>query len=322
VINMIKGTTPARITIPKVLSRYLHKNQDGRVEIRLPSLIGQIPLLTESREDVFQAGMFVAEERLEGPAPVVSFFPAHFGETVLCRPSDLETLQAYNAWRAETYSDQRISANQLKRLEEKCQRHGLSIENAEQLSTEAAEIFDAVLEMLPASLLQSGRDYLSGFYFFSGRKLQHRISAYVDAKIWLYPFVLDYYWKSPGIILHELGHTTVTRLEGDIEKATFGPDQTIPEAAKQAFAGALNDLMPDLEKFLVNYIVPEKIRISGFNMNRSELVADLNVMYFYNGAAIRDYINSGSRSSGAVAWRTAYNFLKDYVFDGMEYSRE
>ncbi len=307
------------VPLPRILSRFIQVRDKNRIEISPPSVKGQVNGLNTIREHEFQNGLQVFSRRPDSSPMGVR--PMQWGDTVCGQKRGPETLMAYQGWKEKVYSGEKLSREQRDRIENKCGGHGLTLEKAEWLSREAAEVFEAVLDLLPAALLRSGWNYLKGFSLFSSRVGAARISAYERGEVCLYKYVLDLYWHLPGVMVHEIGHSTATRLLGKKESEwEVPPDSVIPEELRRNFLNALGVLAPTVKRFVVDYVYGRESRLNYILSSYEELIADLHVMYIYNGAAIRNYNKRNDFSKEAMAWLIAYNFLKYHVFAGQEYT--
>ena len=243
--------------------------------------------------------------------------PAEWGETMAGRRRGAETMMAFRGWQAEVFANGKIDQARQQQLSRLVKREGLELRNVEDLAAEAADVFEAVFRLLPRSILRAGRQYLRAFVLNSHRIEAARISAYKKGKVCLYPFVVKNYWNLAPLMLHETGHSTGARVQGNSTRGV-APDHNIPAEVRQEFLSALSTIRPTLDRFVVDYTYERQLRLS-YISSPNELIADLHVMYVFNGSAIRSYIAQVSDSSSVQAWRSVYSFMKNYVFGGREY---
>ncbi|MBU0502660.1 MAG: hypothetical protein KJ811_05410 [Candidatus Margulisbacteria bacterium] len=312
----------AMVNLPDALA-YFVQRENSHVVVTLPSRKGEVSHLNTLREALFREGQAV----VDGELPMI-MGPMSWGDTMMGRPAGQDTCLAFDGWK-EAFPDfgGTITLQRSKALFSLLAGYGLGLKDEGHtleeekgllgISEKAADILEAVIKLFGDAILSYGTQYLKSISVNAHRRKAARISAYDKGVVALYSYVTQFCWHLPAIAVHEIGHSLDVRVYGD-KKAGILPDPNISEDERQAFVKALSNLKSTLDLFAVDYVYDRKLRLS-YIASGSELIADLHVMYVYNGQAIRDYIASENDPISVAAWRTAYDFVRQYAFGGREF---
>lgn len=302
----------ALISVPATLA-YFVQRENGHVVITAPTQKGKIAGVDTQREALFRDGQ---ELFPVGNGQAVMIGPASWGETINSQYRSASTMQAYSGWKNQLpNSRELITLERSRALRSLLHTYNLELRDEVRAAKKeselikindvAADIIEAVISLFDKATFSRGHHYLKGLAVNASRRQAARISACEEGVVALYPYVTQFFWHLPAVVVHEIGHS-------------FQPGRNIPESAQQAFTNNLRDLPPTLDQFVVDYVYGRDLRLS-YVAQGSELIADLHVMYVYNGQAIRDYIYSGKDNYSITAWRNVYEFLRHYAFGGREF---
>lgn len=275
-----------------------------------PSLLGQVPELSQELERSFRAGQRVS--RLQSGYVIGGSLKG--GSSSMWVPTDEVAYEAYCSWRArEAFapSDDRAG---FERLLELLGRHGIALSSgSDEHRAEGAGAFDrrygevyglieAILAALPPAHL--GRSELARLEIGGWGADGAKASAYRDGTIHLYDFALKGARRTcAGLLLHELGHVQEQAFEARQLLGLERAHQTL--ARDDAFVG-------------LEFLTTPAQRRAYQRMAPCEFLAETYLAYAACGQSLRSRASPEGDGSVRRAWEGIYETYRQAFF-GWEY---